>query len=316
MGWERRVLCILTEKKMRVLITGATGLVGSRLSDLCRERGIQVNYLTTSKAKVKREKDYQGFYWDPGKGEIEEGCIEGVKCIIHLAGASIAEPWTNSYKKKIIKSRTETAALLLKTLKGNSHNVENFISASGINIYPSSFEKLYFEDEHTIADNFLGEVVQKWEYAADEFEKIGLDVAKIRTGPVLAEGGGILEKIKKPISLNLGAALGSGKQWQSWIHIDDVAGIFLFAIENELTGIYNAVAPNPVTNKELTKELAKQMGKSIWLPNVPKIALKTLLGEMSLIVLSSQLVSCKKIEEQGYNFKYTNLSRALGDLTT
>ena len=126
---------------------------------------------------------------------------------------------------------------------------------------------------------------------------------------------GMLEKIKKPISLNMGAALGSGKQWQSWIHIDDLAGIFLYAIENELTGVYNAVAPNPVTNKELTQELAKKMGKTVWLPNVPKFALKALLGEMSEIVLSSQLVSSKKIEEVGYNFEYTNLVRALGDLT-
>ncbi|MDX1543229.1 MAG: TIGR01777 family oxidoreductase [Christiangramia sp.] len=299
---------------MRVLITGATGLIGSRLSRLCREKGIKVNYLTTDKAKIEKQEDYKGFYWDPKNQEIEKGCIDGVTTIVHLAGASIAEPWSSSYKKKIIKSRTDTAALLFKTLKENNHNVGFFISASGINVYPSSLEKLYFEDESNIADDFLGEVVRKWEAAADGFEKLGLDVAKIRTGPVLAEDGGMLEKIRKPISLNMGAALGSGKQWQSWIHIDDVAGIFLFAIENELTGIYNAVAPNPVTNKEFTRELAKQMGKPIWLPNVPKFALKTLLGEMSQIVLSSQLVSSKKIEEQGYNFKYNNLSRALADL--
>ena len=300
---------------MRVLITGATGLIGSELSSLCRENGIQVNYLTTDKSKIKKEETYKGFYWDPKNEQIEKGCIEGVKTIIHLAGASIAEPWSNSYKKKILKSRTETAALLYKTLKENEHQVENFISASAIGVYPSSEQKLYSEDDEVVADNFIGEVVRKWEAAADEFENLGLDVAKIRVGLVLAEDGGMLEKIKKPISLNMGAALGSGKQWQSWIHIEDLAGIFFFAIKNELTGVYNAVAPNPVTNKELTKELARKMGKSIWLPNVPKFALKGLLGEMSQIVLSSQLVSSKKIEEVGYNFKYTNLSRALADLT-
>lgn len=300
---------------MRVLITGATGLIGSELSSLCRENGIQVNYLTTDKSKIKKEETYKGFYWDPKNEQIEKGCIEGVKTIIHLAGASIAEPWSNSYKKKILKSRTETAALLYKTLKENEHQVENFISASAIGVYPSSEQKLYSEDDEVVADNFIGEVVRKWEAAADEFENLGLDVAKIRVGLVLAEDGGMLEKIKKPISLNMGAALGNGKQWQSWIHIEDLAGIFFFAIKNELTGVYNAVAPNPVTNKELTKELARQMGKSIWLPNVPKFALKGLLGEMSQIVLASQLVSSKKIEEVGYNFKYTNLSRALADLT-
>lgn len=300
---------------MRVLITGATGLIGSKLSRLCQERGIKVNYLTTDKSKIEKREDYQGFYWNTKTQEIEQGCLDGVTTIVHLAGASIAEPWTSSYKKKIIKSRTETAALLFKTLKENSHQVENFISASAIGIYPSSLEKLYFEDDNSIASNFIGEVVRKWEAAADQFESIGLAVAKVRVGLVLAEDGGMLEKIKKPISLNMGAALGSGKQWQSWIHIEDLVEIFLFVIENHLTGVYNAVAPNPVTNKELTKELATQMGKSVWLPNVPAIALKTLLGEMSQIVLSSQLVSCKKIEGHGYNFKYTNLARALADLT-
>ena len=300
---------------MRILITGATGLIGSKLSEMCRERGIKVNYLTTSKSKIEKEEDYQGFYWDPKEDTIEEGCLESVHTIVHLAGASIAEPWSESYKRTIIKSRTETAALLFKTLKNKDHQVENFISASAIGVYPSSLEKLYFEDDKVKADNFVGEVVRKWEAAADQFESLGLDVAKIRVGLVLAKNGGMLEKIKKPISLNMGAALGSGKQWQSWIHIKDLAGIFLFAIENELTGVFNAVAPNPVTNTELTKELASQMGKSIWLPNVPKFALKGLLGEMSEIVLSSQLVSSKKIEESGYNFEYTNLSRALGDLT-
>jgi uncharacterized protein len=300
---------------MRVLITGATGLIGSELSKLCREKGIKVNYLTTSKSKIKKEKDFQGFYWEPKNQVIEKGCLENVQTIIHLAGASIAEPWSDSYKRTIIKSRTETADLLFKTLKEEPHQVGNFISASAIGVYPSSLEKLYFEEDRVVASNFVAEVVRKWEAAADQFESLGLDVAKIRVGLVLAEEGGMLEKIKKPVALNMGAALGSGKQWQSWIHIKDLAGIFLYAIENELTGIYNAVAPNPVTNKELTKELAKQMGKSVWLPNVPKFALQTLLGEMSQIVLSSQLVSSKKIEGVGYNFEYTNLSRALGDLT-
>lgn len=290
-------------------------MVGSRLTELCREKGIKVNYLTTSKSKIENEEDYRGFYWDPKSGEIEKGCLEGVKTIVHLAGASIAEPWSPSYKKTIIKSRVETAKLLLKTLADNPNEVDNLVSASAIGVYPSSLQKLYHEDDTSIADNFVGEVVRKWEAAADEFESLGIDVAKIRIGLVLAEDGGMLEKIKKPVSLNMGSALGSGKQWQSWVHIEDLASIFLFAIENNLTGVYNAVAPNPVTNKELTKELAKQMGKSVWLPNVPKFAIKAMLGEMSQIVLSSQLVSCEKIEAAGYSFKYKNLARALGDLT-
>lgn len=305
----------LRKKNMRVLITGATGMIGSQITRLCHEKEIQVNYLTTSKSKISKKENYRGYYWDPKSGEIEAGCLEGVKTIVHLAGATIAEPWSPSYKKTIINSRTQTAALLLKALQENEHQVENFISASAIGYYPSSLQKLYHEDFPNASDTFVGEVVKKWEAAADEFEKEGLDVAKIRIGLVLAKGGGMLSKVKKPVSINLGAPLGSGKQWQSWIHIEDLAGIFLFAIENNLSGIYNAVAPNPVTNKELTKELASQMGKKVWLPNVPSFVLKGLLGEMSEIVLSSQLVSAEKIQSAGYSFKFKNLSRALGDLT-
>ena len=300
---------------MKVLITGATGMIGSRLSDLCRESGMIVHYLTTSKSKIEKREDYKGFYWDPKSEEIEKECLDGVSTIIHLAGASIAEKWTSEYKETIIKSRTETAALLYDTLKNDEHQVENFISASAIGKYPDSLEKLYFEDDEVLADNFVGTVVKKWEAAADRFSNLGIDVAKIRVGLVLSEKGGMLEKVRKPIEMNVGAPLGSGKQWQSWIHLDDLAGIFLHAIERELTGVYNAVAPNPVTNKEMTKQLADQLNKPLWLPNVPKFVLKTMLGEMSQIVLSSQLVSCKKIEEHGYKFKYSNLSKALEDLT-
>lgn len=300
---------------MKVLITGATGMIGSRLSDLCRESGMIVHYLTTSKSKIEKREDYKGFYWDPKSEEIEKECIDGVTTIIHLAGASIAEKWTSEYKETIIKSRTETAALLYDTLKNNEHQVENFISASAIGKYPDSLEKLYFEDDEVLADNFVGTVVKKWEAAADRFSNLAIDVAKIRVGLVLSEKGGMLEKVRKPIEMNVGAPLGSGKQWQSWIHLDDLAGIFLHAIERQLTGVYNAVAPNPVTNKEMTKQLADQLNKPLWLPNVPKFVLKTMLGEMSQIVLSSQLVSCKKIEEHGYKFKYSNLSKALEDLT-
>ena len=299
---------------MRVLITGATGMIGSKVTQLCDEKGIEVNYLTTTKSKIENKKNFQGFYWNPEKDEIDEACLDDVTAIIHLAGASIAEPWSNSYKKEIIESRTQTASLLLRTLKENNHDVRCLISASAIGGYPTSLEKLYFEEDKIETETFVGKVVSKWEEAADEFEVEGLDIVKIRIGLVLAEEGGVLPRIKKPIAMNVGAALGNGKQWQSWIHIDDLAGIFLHAMEKELTGTYNAVAPNPVTNKEMTKELAAQMDKPLWLPNVPKFVLKTILGEMSQIVLSSQLVSSKKIETTGYNFKFTKLSKALEDI--
>ncbi|OEY73816.1 TIGR01777 family oxidoreductase [Salegentibacter salarius] len=299
---------------MRVLITGATGLIGSKISQLCRDKGMEVHYLSTSKDKLENKADYKGFYWNPNNNEIDSEAIKGVGAIINLVGASIAERWTPEQKKIILRSRTETANLLYKCLKENEHQVKNLVSASAIGVYPSSLEKLYTEEDKGVDDSFVGEVVVKWEEAVDNFKDLGIEVAKIRIGLVLAENGGVLQKLKEPVNFNVGSPLGSGKQWQSWIHIDDISGIFLFALENQLTGIYNAVAPNPVTNKELVNEVASQMGKPVWLPNVPKVALKLVLGEMSHIVLSSQLVSSDKIEQEGYTFKYVNLAKALEDL--
>lgn len=299
---------------MRVLITGATGLIGSKISQLCRDKGMEVHYLSTSKDKLENKADYKGFYWNPNNNEIDSEAIKGVDAIINLVGASIAERWTPEQKKIILKSRTETANLLYKCLQENEHQVKNLVSASAIGVYPSSLEKLYTEEDKGVDDSFVGEVVVKWEEAVDNFKDLGIEVAKIRIGLVLAENGGVLQKLKEPVNFNVGSPLGSGKQWQSWIHIDDIGGIFLFALENQLTGIYNAVAPNPVTNKELVNEVASQMGKPVWLPNVPKVALKLVLGEMSHIVLSSQLVSSDKIEQEGYSFKYVNLAKALEDL--
>jgi uncharacterized protein (TIGR01777 family) len=299
---------------MRVLITGATGLIGSKISQLCRDKGMQVHYLSTSKDKLENKADYKGFYWNPNNNEIDSEAIKGVDAIINLVGASIAERWTPEQKKAILKSRTEMAHLLYKCLQENEHQVKNLVSASAIGIYPSSLEKLYTEEDKGVDDSFVGEVVVKWEEAVVNFKDLGIEVAKIRIGLVLAENGGVLQKLKEPVNFNVGSPLGSGKQWQSWIHIDDISGIFLFALENHLTGIYNAVAPNPVTNKELVNEVASQMGKPVWLPNVPKVALKLVLGEMSHIVLSSQLVSSDKIEEEGYTFEYVNLAKALEDL--
>lgn len=299
---------------MRVLITGATGLIGTHITQYCHDRKIDVNYLTTSKDKIEKNPKYQGFFWNPKTGEIDTAAISGVDAIINLVGSSIAERWTESNKKEILDSRLETAKLLFDTCKNHDHQIKQIISASAIGVYPSSLQKLYSEEDKGVDDSFAGEVVFKWEEAVDNFKDIGIGVTKIRIGLVLSKEGGMLEKLKQPVSFSVGAPLGSGKQWQSWVHIDDVAGIFLHCLENELLGIYNAVGPNPVTNRELVKTIASQMGKSMWLPNVPKFVLRAALGEMAQLIVSSQLVSSDKIEAAGYNFKYTNLAKALEDL--
>ena len=289
-------------------------MVGSHITKLCHKKGIEVNYLTTSKGKIENRSDYKGFYWNIENRKIDPNCFKNVDCIIHLAGADIGKRWTSSYKKEIIDSRTQSADLLYKTLENSGFKIPRLISASAIGVYPSSLEKLYFEEDKSVNNSFLGEVVVLWEATANKFEDLGMEVAKIRIGLVLAREGGALPKLKDPVSFNVGTAFGGGKQWQSWIHIEDLAGIFLHVIENKLSGVYNAVAPNPVTNQELMKEIASQLNKSIWLPNVPGFALKAALGEMSTVLLSSQLVSSDKIEKAGYEFRYKNLTKALEDL--
>lgn len=299
---------------MRILITGATGLVGQNIVKYCHKSDIAVNYLTTSKNKIENNQDYQGFYWNPEKNEIDENCLKNVSTIINLAGASIAKPWTKSYKKEIINSRTDSLQTLKQALSDNKHEVEHLISASAVGLYKNSLTKLHEEDDFDKGDDFLAEVVEQWEAAADEFENLGVEISKVRIGVVLSKNGGALEKIKSPIEKYVGAPLGSGKQWQSWIHIDDLATLFLHLVELKMEGVFNAVAPNPINNKELTEAIAKQLNKPLILPNVPKFVLKLMLGEMSTIVLGSQLVSAKKIQSTGFDFKYSQIQPALQDL--
>lgn len=298
----------------KVLITGATGLIGSELVKQCHAEGIAVNYLTTSKEKIENSENYKGFYWNPKKGEIDINAFEGVTAIINLVGATIAKRWTKQYKKIIIDSRVETINFLYDTLQKIDHNIVHFITASGVSIYPNSKTKLYTEEDTEVDDTFLAKVVLAWEAAAAKFKSSGMEVSKVRTGVVLAKNEGALPQLIKPIKLGVGAPLGSGEQWQSWIHIQDIAGIYLFLLKNQLEGKYNAVAPNPVQNKKMTKMIALKLDSPLWLPNIPAFALKLLLGEMSVLVLEGQLVSSHKIEQLGYQFKFYNLENALQDL--
>lgn len=296
---------------MIYLITGATGLVGKHIVKRCEQQNIVVHYLTTSKSKIKNTPTYKGFYWDPTSGYIDKEAFKGVSTIIHLAGANVAKRWTNSYKKKILESRIIPTTLLKKVLTEINHTVTQFISASAIGIYEDSLVEFYAEDSRYLGANFLADVVKQWEGAVNQIADLGIAVAKIRIGIVLDAKQGALPKIAKPIKMYSGAAFAKGNQWQSWIHIHDLASLFMFVAQEKLTGVYNAVSPNAVTQNKLIASCAAVLSKPLWLPNIPKFVLRLMLGEMSMILLASQRVDSSKIQEEGFLFEFPSLRKAL-----
>lgn len=296
-----------------VLITGGSGLVGTELSALLKEKGYKVAHLTRTK---KVNYPYPQFEWDIEKQEMDEEAIRFSDVIIHLAGAGVADKkWTDERKKVIVESRTESAALLYKTIsKLKDHKPLHFISASAIGYYGMDTGDKMLDESAEAGNDFLAEVTKKWEASADQFEALKIPTAKIRIGIVLTDKGGALPQLALPIKLFAGAPLGSGKQWMSWIHLEDLARLFLHVMENKLTGIYNGVGANPATNKQVTKAVAKALKKPLILPNVPAFAMKLLLGEMAQMVLGGNKVSAKKTLDSGFEFKFEQLDKALEEI--
>lgn len=298
----------------RVLITGATGLVGQEIVRQYHAKNIAVSYLTTNKSKLKNESNYKGFYWNLETNEIDKACFDDVEVIINLAGSPIAKLWTKAYKKEILNSRLQSLNLLRETIETYQITIKHLVSASAIGVYPDSRTHYYEESFKDFDSSFLANVAKLWEAEALQFKSVNINVSLIRIGIVLAKEGGALPKLVGPIKNFVGATLGKGGQWQSWIHIQDLAAIFLHIVDNKLEGVFNAVAPNPVKQRELVKTIAKTIYRPLFLPKAPSFILRLLLGEMSALVLESQRVSSKKIENSGFQFKYHYLQPALEDL--
>lgn len=297
-----------------VLITGATGLVGKALVKKCLQNGFNVHYLTTRKSKIKLQENYKGFYWNPQLEIIDISCFEGVNIIINLAGSSIAQRWTKAYKSLILSSRKKALELLHLSIETHDFPVKHIISASAIGIYPDSKTRYYEEDFQGTDISFLRTVVRSWEGALKAFNALGVKTTALRIGIVLDKHEGALPKISGPIKGYIGSALGSGDQWQSWIHIDDLVRMFMFVLDSSLEGIFNAVAPNPVQQKDFVKSVANVLKRPIFFPKVPEFILDFALGEMSAIALESQRVSAQKIQDLGFEYNFHELDAALCDL--
>lgn len=297
-----------------VLVTGATGLVGTALLQYLETSDQwQCRYLTRRKnAKTLHGAD--AFCWDPNQFEVQDGALEGVDAIVNLAGATVANRWSKGYKAEILSSRVNGLKTLNRALSNSEHSVKQLVSASAIGFYKSDFENSYTEVSTQSDPGFLSEVVQLWEAEADCFESLNISVSKLRFGIVFSTRGGALPKLMQPTSIGLGAALGAGEQWQSWIHIEDLVRAIIHSLDSKNEGVYNVVSPYPEKAIEIAERLARVMKRPFWLKRSPEFMIKLLLGEMSEMVLQSQKVVPERLLDEGFEFYYPNLTEALTDL--
>lgn len=309
-----------------VLITGGTGLIGTALTKLLTDKSYKVIILTRNPhshtgKKESRVQNPSGAVtyaaWNIAQQTIDAVALQRADYIVHLAGAGVAgKRWTAKRKKEIVESRTQSSSLIVKALKEIPNKVKAVVSASAIGWYgpdPVIPNQKPFVETDPSDEAFLGETCRLWEESIDPVTKMDKRLVKLRTGIVLSKEGGALAAFKKPVRFGIAAIMSKGRQMISWIHIDDLCRIYLEAIENEeMEGVYNAVAPKPVSNQDLVLQLAKTIKGSFYIPLcIPSFVLKLLLGEMSIEVLKSTTVSAHKIRKTGFNFIYPSIEAAI-----
>ena len=283
-----------------ILIAGGTGFIGRKIQKLLEKSNYKVSILSRS-PKASNE-----YYWDPSKNEIDKKALENISAIINLCGAGIGDQrWTNKRKEELYRSRIEPAIFLASLIPDLPH-LESYISASGITCYGFEDSTKLYTEEDSFGSDYLSQLVESWENAADLFLK-HCRVVKMRTAVVLDKEQGALVKIVKPIKFGIGSALGSGKQIMPWVHIDDLTNAFLFSVQNPIKGAFNIVGGNN-SNQEFSSSLAKVLNKPFFFPKVPSFLMNLLLGEMSMIVLKGVHVSNQKLVEAGFTFLYTELN--------
>ena len=299
----------------RILVTGASGMIGSGLCNALIDRGDQVIGLSRNPEKAAQAQPTVEWHgWEPTMERPPAEALEGVDAVINLAGEPINQRWNDDVKDRIARTRIKATKNLAEAIATLENKPKIFISGSAIGFYGNRGDELLYEDAAP-GDDFLSDVVIKWEAAADSVSECGIRVAKIRTGHVLDPRGGLLAELLTPFKLGVGGPIGSGKQYMSWIHRHDEIGILLWALDNEAaSGPINATAPNPVTNKEFSKALGKAVGRPAIVP-IPGFAMKAMRGpEFGQILTEGQRVYPRVATDNGYEFKQPELAGALANL--
>lgn len=293
---------------LRIAVTGASGLIGRALTTFLSCAGNQVHTLVRRSPKLES----QEIFWDPTRGELDKASMESMDAVVHLAGENIGGGrWTASRKGLILKSRVEGTRFLCETLASLKHPPKVLVCSSAIGFYGNRNDEILTE-ESAAGRGFLAEVCRAWEEATEPARKAGIRVVNARTGIVLSSLGGALAKMLPPFQMGLGGVIGTGKQWMSWIALEDLIGAFHYLIHAEgLSGPVNAVAPHPATNREFTQVLGRVLGRTAFFP-LPGFMVKTIFGEMGeALLLEGQRVRAAQLESSGFSFLYPDLESAL-----
>ena len=296
---------------MNITISGASGLIGRRLLKNLAREGHALHVLSRH-GGTNLPPGVKLSVWDPVKGEAPADALREAEAVVHLAGEPVAQRWTAHSKQRIRESRVEGTRNLVKALSRLSRRPAALICASAVGYYGSRGDEILTESSAP-GSGYLPEVCAAWEKEAREAELLGVRVVQVRIGVVLDARGGALQRMLPPFRMGLGGRLADGRQWMSWIHLEDLAGLFRFALDSPVRGAINGTAPSPVVNADFTRAFASALRRPAIFP-MPKMALRALFGEMSEVLLASQRVLPKQAEAAGFQFRFPQLAPALADL--
>ena len=304
---------------MKLLITGGTGTIGKEITILSLLEGIDVNILTRNKSLKSKKEGLKYFYWNPDNKFIDYECFEGVDTVINLSGYNVFNYWTKKNKLKILNSRVKSTEFILSEINKRNIKLNTFISASGIAVYKDSYSNYYSENDSVSDKNsFLNQVIINWESVVLKYERLmpSTSFSIMRVGLVLSKEGGLYKISNNLARFYLLSPVGSGEQWQSWIHVNDAARAFIKCSRESWKGIFNLVTPNPVTQKVMLNSIAENSNRKIIIPNIPLRIIYLLLGEVTQIINSSQKVKPEVLTQKNFKYNFSNLDQAIASLSS